>query len=66
MFYVRVENDDTAAARYWWRIYDDAGPMMLIMRAECSYPTRSAAIDAGWAAVNRLENRDTSVHRSRG
>lgn len=56
MLYVVAEQDHESAS-YFWYIYDDDQPTRPIRGAEFSYPTRTAALDAGWAAADEIEKR---------
>jgi hypothetical protein len=55
MFFVKVDTDDPPPEPYRWCIYDDQNPAQPVRRADHPYPSRAAAIDAGWAVVARLE-----------
>jgi|HubBroStandDraft_6_1064221.scaffolds.fasta_scaffold3840495_1 hypothetical protein len=55
MFYVVAEAVDTPPPSYRWYVYDYKDPTRPVKQAEHSYTSRAAAIDAGWAEVERLE-----------
>jgi len=56
MFYVVAEPVDSPPTSYRWYVYDYEDPTRLIKQAEHSYSSRAAAIDAGWAMVEQLED----------
>jgi hypothetical protein len=55
MFYVVAEAVDTPPTSYRWFVYDYDNPTRPIQQADHSYTSRAAAIDVGWAMVERLE-----------
>jgi hypothetical protein len=57
MFYVVAEAVDTPPTSYRWCVYYYKDPASPIEQANHSYTSRAAAIDAGWAAVERSEGK---------
>jgi hypothetical protein len=56
MFYVVAEAVDAPPMSYRWFVYDYDNPTKPIQQADHSYTSRAAAIEAGWAVVERLED----------